>query len=110
MRKLNECSRASEAERAQRQAMTAERRPSQWQRTSDIAVDDAHGVQTGTGNGTLWAGDGRPVVNTLQNVDVVDVDRAQATDKVTNCASSDDVCNGWITPTMLRYFDYHTRR
>lgn len=88
---------AGEAERAQSQVVTAERRTSQRQRPSDVAVNDAHVVilQTGTGNTMLRGagGDRRPAVNALENVDVVDVDRAQATDEVTNHGRNDDVCN-----------------
>jgi len=91
--KLDERSGPSEPESAQRQAVAAERRSSRRQRPSDVAVDDAHAVATGTGNAALRVDDGRSTVNALENVDAVDVDGAQATDEVTNCARSDDVYN-----------------
>jgi len=67
------CSRAGEAERTQRQVVTAERRASQRQRPVDVAVDDAHVVATGTGNAALPRV-GRAAADEAENVDVVDVD------------------------------------
>ena len=67
------CSRAGEAERTQRQVVTAERRASQRQRPVDVAVDDAHVVATGTENAALPRV-GRAAADEAENVDVVDVD------------------------------------
>lgn len=105
MLKLKDSSRTSEPNSAQRQAVTAKLWSSQQQRRAAVAVHHASVVHarppiTGTGNTCVGGSGGRLAVKTLQNVNVVDVDRANATDKVTHLAANNNVCN---EQHVLRY-------